>query len=93
MVIAYAMPAASWWLMKNRGYLPWVGLPNILCKDFVVPEFLQDRATPQLLAQEVLKQLQDDVGRAALEERFTTLHSVLKRDFATSSARTVLGLL
>jgi len=93
MVIAYAMPAASWWVMKNRGYLPWVGLPNILCKDFVVPEFLQDRATPQLLAQEVLKQLQDDVGRAALEERFTTLHAVLKCDFATSSARTVLGLL
>jgi lipid-A-disaccharide synthase len=93
MVIAYAMPAASWWVMKNRGYLPWVGLPNILCKDFVVPEFLQDRATPQLLAQAVLKQLQDDVGRAALEERFTTLHAVLKCDFATSSARTVLGLL
>ena len=31
MVIAYAMPAASYWLMRRRRQLPWVGLPNILC--------------------------------------------------------------
>lgn len=90
MVIAYVMPAVSWHLMKNKGYLPWVGLPNILCKDFVVPELLQDRATPQALAEAVLKQLSDDGKRAALKERFSLLHTALKRDFALTAARTVL---
>ena len=93
MVIAYAMPAVSWHLMKNKGYLPWVGLPNILCKDFVVPELLQDRATPQALAEAILKQLSDDSKRAALKERFSLLHTALKRDFALTAARTVLEML
>ena len=79
--------------MKNKGYLPWVGLPNILCKDFVVPELLQDRATPQALAEAILKQLSDDSKRAALKERFSLLHTALKRDFALTAARTVLEML
>ena len=38
MVIAYRMHALSWQLMKRMHYQPWVGLPNILCGEFVVPE-------------------------------------------------------
>jgi len=48
-VIAYRMPRLSWWMMRNRGYLPYVGLPNILAGEFIVPEFLQDEATPENL--------------------------------------------
>lgn len=93
MVIAYAMPAASYWMMKDKGYLPYVGLPNILCEEFVVPELLQHRATPAALADAVLHQLRDTGNRTRLEQRFTALHASLQRDFANTAARTVLGLL
>ena len=51
MVIAYRMSPWSWRLMRRMRYQPWVGLPNILAGRFVVPEFLQDDATPDNLAQ------------------------------------------
>ena len=46
MVIAYNMNWLSWQIMKRQQLQPWVGLPNILSQDFVVPEYLQDQATP-----------------------------------------------
>ena len=50
MVITYRMPRLSAWIMKRKGYLPYVGLPNILAGEWVVPEILQDDATPENLA-------------------------------------------
>ena len=50
MVIGYHMHPLSWWLMRRKQLQPWVGLPNILCRDFVVPELIQDAATPQALS-------------------------------------------
>ena len=84
MVIAYNMHWLSWKLMQRKQLQPWVGLPNILCADFVVPELLQEAATPQALADAILQWL-DAKGSAriaALEERFTTLHHSLRRDTA-----------
>ena len=54
MVIAYRMHPLSWQLMKRMRYQPWVGLPNILCRDFVVPELLQGECRPEALAAAVL---------------------------------------
>ncbi|MEO5736912.1 MAG: lipid-A-disaccharide synthase, partial [Variovorax sp.] len=54
MVIAYNMHSLSWRLMHRQQLQPWVGLPNILCGDFVVPELLQDAATPEALAEATL---------------------------------------
>ena len=51
MVIAYKMSWLSWLLMRRKRLQAWVGLPNILCRTFVVPELLQSEATPQALAQ------------------------------------------
>lgn len=82
MVIAYNMNWLSWQIMKRKQLQPWVGLPNILSHDFVVPEFLQDRATPDALAQATLRWLDDAVAVAALQARFTELHHLLDRDTA-----------
>lgn len=84
MVIAYNMHWFSWKLMQRKQLQPWVGLPNILCGDFVVPELLQDAATPQALAAATLQWL-DAKGSAkitALEDRFHALHDSLRRDTA-----------
>jgi lipid-A-disaccharide synthase len=84
MVIAYNMNWLSWRIMQRKKLQPWVGLPNILCEEFVVPELLQDAATPQALSDAVLQwvdtQAREPDKIAALEQRFTRLHAELQRD-------------
>jgi lipid-A-disaccharide synthase len=84
MVIAYHMAWLSWQIMRLQKLQPWVGLPNILCRDFVVPELLQDAATPQALADAVLRWLDTrdtDPGKIVdLQRKFTALHIELQRD-------------
>jgi len=82
MVIAYHMNPLSWQLMKRQKLQDWVGLPNILCGDFVVPELLQDAATPAALAAALWPWLRATPAPAlpALQDRFTALHLSLRRD-------------
>ena len=87
MVIGYAMPRVSWWLMKNRGYLPWVGLPNILAGTSLVPELLQDDMTPAALADALTRQL--DGHAARLRDAFGAMHAALKRDTAQLAAAAI----
>jgi lipid-A-disaccharide synthase len=93
MVIAYKVMRASWEIMRHMGYLPWIGLPNILAREFVVPEFLQHAATPQALADAVWFQLTDENNRARLVQRFTDMHHSLLRDSAAASAQAVLDVI
>lgn len=92
-VIAYRMPRLSWWLMRNRGYLPYVGLPNILAGEFIVPEFLQDEATPANLSQAVLNLLFDNTVRSRLETRFAALARELRQDSAERIASALIPLI
>lgn len=82
MVIAYNMHWLSWIIMRRKQLQPWVGLPNILSSEFVVPELLQDAATPSALADATLAWLDSPQRVAALEARFTQLHHLLQRDTA-----------
>jgi lipid-A-disaccharide synthase len=80
MVISYDMPWLSWQITQAKRLQPWVGLPNILCQDFVVPELLQERATPQAIAQAVLSWLQPSSKKYQLKKTFEALHQSLKAD-------------
>ena len=97
MVIAYNMNWLSWQIMRRKKLQPWVGLPNILCRDFVVPELLQDAATPEALATAVLQwvdaKARNPTRIRALETRFTALHAELQRDTATLSIDAIEHLL
>jgi lipid-A-disaccharide synthase len=93
MVIAYKMAGASFQLMRRMGYLPYVGLPNILAGEFVVPELLQHDATPENLAQALLNTLNDTVVRERIAQRFAAIHRQLKCNAAEQAARAVLPLL
>jgi lipid-A-disaccharide synthase len=86
MVIAYRMAWATYALMKHMAYLPWIGLPNILCRETLVPEFIQDAATPLVLGQAVLAQLEDPVFSERLAARFEELHQSLRRGCAQRAA-------
>lgn len=93
MVITYRMPPLTWRLMKRKSYLPYVGLPNILCERFVVPELLQDDATPENLAQALLNLVNDKDAVAKLEQTFTVLHQTLRQDTAQKAAAAILPYL
>ncbi len=97
MVIAYNMNWLSWQIMRRKKLQPWVGLPNILCRDFVVPELLQDAATPQALAEAVKYWITAKISApekmAAVEQRFTKLHEELRRDTAKIATDAIQNIL
>ncbi len=93
MVITYTMPAMSARLMKRQAYLPFVGLPNILAGEFIVPEILQDEATPVNLAQAVVNLVNDKVVRTRLQARFLQIHRELKQGTAARAVDAILPLL
>ena len=84
MVIAYSMNWLSWQIMRRKQLQPWVGLPNILCQEFVVPELLQEAATPAALADALLQWVsaksQAPEKIIAVQQRFSRLHAELQRD-------------
>ncbi len=91
MVIVYRMPRLSWWIMRRMGYLPWVGLPNILAEATLVPELLQDQAKPPAIAEALLRQLDDPARCAQLRERFAAMHERLRRDTPALAAEAILA--
>jgi len=93
MVITYKIAKFSYWLMKRMAYLPYVGLPNVLCGRFVVPEILQDEATPENLAEALVKLYEDKENAAAIETAFTDLHLQLRQNTAEKAARAVIECL
>jgi lipid-A-disaccharide synthase len=93
MVIAYNMHWASWLIMRRKKLQPWVGLPNILCAEFVVPELLQGDATPQALSHALLAWLDSPEKIRTLEHRFTALHHELLRDTPQLAALAIESVL
>ncbi|HNM56741.1 MAG TPA: lipid-A-disaccharide synthase [Thauera aminoaromatica] len=93
MVITYRIGKWQYHLMKRMAYLPWVGLPNILCGETVVPELLQDEADPEHLAAAIDDWFADDARRAAVAARFSDLHRTLRQDTARRAAEAILPYL
>ncbi len=93
MVITYKIAKFSYWLMKRMAYQPYVGLPNVLAGRFVVPEILQDEATPENLAEALIKLYEDKENAAAVEEAFTDMHWQLRQNTADKAANAVIECL
>jgi lipid-A-disaccharide synthase len=93
MVIAYRVAPLSFEIARRLVRVPYIGLPNILCGSAVAPEFLQDDATPENLAQALANLLADEPVRRRIEHRFERLHRELRRDAAERAADALLPLL
>ncbi|TSE32307.1 Lipid-A-disaccharide synthase [Tepidimonas thermarum] len=97
MVIAYHMHWLSWRITRRKMRQPWVGLPNILAGERLVPELLQEAASPQALACETLAWLADDAAaqarRARVLARFDAMHAALRRDTAALAVQAIAPLL
>ena len=92
MVVAYRVAPMSYSIARRLIRVPHVGLPNILCGEAVVPEFMQHEATPENLAQAVGNMLADAPFRRSIEQRFLRLHDDLRRDSAERAADALLPL-
>jgi lipid-A-disaccharide synthase len=93
MVIAYRQSPISWRLMRRMLYLPYVGMPNILAGERLVPELLQDDATPEALAAALLALWRDKPARERQVARFREFHELLRQNTAEKAAEAVLGVL
>ena len=82
MVIGYRVPDLTYRLMKRRAVISMIGLPNILLKEQVVPEFIQDQCNAKALEDSVLAWLDQPQKSAALIERFSGLHQSLRQGAA-----------
>ncbi|WP_323011233.1 lipid-A-disaccharide synthase [Castellaniella sp.] len=80
----------AWKSGQQAPSLPWVGLPNILERDFVVPELLQEAATPDALAAATWTALSDQAHADRIAQRFAVLHETLNRDTPGLAAQAIL---
>lgn len=90
MLIAYRLGNFDYRRMKRQAYLPWVGLPNILCREFIVPEFIQDAVQPDTMARALLVAVEDRAAGERLHERFTEQHHSLRHDCARQVAGAIV---
>ncbi|MEH6670548.1 lipid-A-disaccharide synthase [Halopseudomonas sp.] len=93
MVAAYRMAGLTFKILKRLVKVGHVSLPNLLAKREVVPEFLQDAATPEAMGPALLQLLAPTEERAETQATFMQLHEMLRRDADHAAAEAVLDLL
>ena len=79
MVVTYRLNKLTYWLAKRKAVLPYYALPNVLAGEFIVPELLQEHATPANLAQALGNWLDNKAARERVRERFARLHESLAK--------------
>lgn len=97
MVISYKLSPMmkrlmEWKSAQAKPYVPWVGLPNVLLKEFAVPELLQEEASPENLMQACVRALEDQTYISDLKQKFTQMHLSLRQDTAAKAAEVILQL-
>ncbi|EGH27268.1 MULTISPECIES: lipid-A-disaccharide synthase [Pseudomonas syringae group genomosp. 2] len=90
MVVAYRLAPLTFWILKRMVKSPYVSLPNLLAQRLLVPELLQDDATPEVLARTLLPLIDDGQAQTA---GFDAIHRILRRDASNQAADAVLSLL
>ena len=93
MVITYRQSPLSWALQRPMLYLPYIGMPNILAGERLVPELIQGRATPAALSAALLDLLRDTALQERQVQRFREMHALLRQDNAQKAAGAVLEVL
>ena len=93
MVIAYRVSRLNAWRMRGRNLLPWVGLPNVLANEFLVPELIQEHCTAENLAREGLAWLDDPERCVRVQARFEQQHQMLRCNTAQAAADAIAQVL
>ncbi len=89
MLVAYKMAPATHWLAKRMVKTQWVSLPNLIAQEMLVPELIQDAASPEAIADQLSAMLSDEASRHALETRFAEMHATLQRNASRRAAEAI----
>jgi len=92
MVVAYRMAPATYWLAQRLVKTRWISLPNLIAQEALVPERVQDAATPESLVETLLPWFEDESRRLVLERRFAGLHAELQRGASERAAIAITSL-
>jgi lipid-A-disaccharide synthase len=90
MIVIYKMSTISWQILKRMRYLPYVSIPNILLNKFLVPELLQNDATPENITVKTIEILKDSSYRKHLLVQFTKIHFQLKQNTSDRLNKVIL---
>ncbi|NOG30653.1 lipid-A-disaccharide synthase [Halomonas sp. TBZ9] len=93
MLVAYKMAPATHWLAKRLVKTRWISLPNLIAQESIVPELIQEAATPDAIASELVQLLGDNTARRALETRFAAMHADLQRNASRRAADAIEALI
>lgn len=93
MVIAYRMSGITYQIARHLVKIPFIGLPNLLANEKLVPEFIQDQASKENLSLALLDYLDHPEKIKALEEKFTAIHQQLRCDANQSAAKAIMDLI
>jgi len=92
MLVAYKMAPATHWLAKRLVNTEWISLPNLIARETLVPELIQDAASPEAIAAQLAEMLDDEEARKALEARFASMHAALQRDASRRASEAIEAL-
>ncbi|WP_231566405.1 lipid-A-disaccharide synthase [Litchfieldella xinjiangensis] len=92
MLVAYRMAPMTHWLARHLVKTEWISLPNLIARESLVPELIQEAASVEAVVAQVLSLFDDVEGRHALEARFAAMHADLQRGASARSAETIEAL-
>lgn len=92
-IVSYKMAPVTYWLARKIIDIPYVALPNILANDLIMPEYIQEDATPESLANAVLATLAPTFDRKALADTYAVIHRELKRNAGETGANAIYDLI
>lgn len=93
MVVAYKMASLTYRLLSWLVKTPYISLPNLLAQKMLVPELIQDKATPETLSAAVMNYFENPEDAQALSKTFAEMHSLLKRNASARAADAVARLI
>ncbi len=92
MLVAYRMAPMTHWLARRLVKTEWISLPNLIARETLVPELIQDAATPEAIAERLAGLLDDEEERAELESRFADMHAGLRRNASARACDAIEAL-
>ncbi len=93
MVVAHRLAPLTYWVAKRLVKISNVSLPNLLAGKPLVPELLQEDATPEKIGAAVLDILEHPDKIASLRDEFSRMHQTLRQDASRRAAEAVLELI
>lgn len=92
-LMVYQVNALTAFIARRSVQIQWFAMPNLMAGKMLMPEFVQERAQPELIAPALLALLDAPARRAELSAEFEALHSQLRCQADQSAAAALADML